>query len=236
MKHTWPGAAVLVVLVTGCLVLTAARPQQSEDYDAYDEDYYGDFTAEDADTAAGNTTQGPDLVKIGATALHGFLGILEAKIKFLRSLLKNKDLHEQLGNTVKAGVDVTRSLVKAKLGVVKTVADVAPDVIDGTRSGTRLLGSVVRAANDTLPLIADGIQEAQDMIPIVTGFATAYAEVNAEQAQKVASKFVGAFQCDQQCGNLTDEDLLAECSKQFCTQEEEDAYADYYDEEAEQTV
>ena len=35
-----------------------------------------------------------------------------------------QDLHEQLGNTVKAGVDVTRSLVKAKLGVVKTVADV----------------------------------------------------------------------------------------------------------------
>ena len=33
-----------MVLVTGCLVLTAARPQQSEDYDAYDEDYYGDFT------------------------------------------------------------------------------------------------------------------------------------------------------------------------------------------------
>ena len=54
---------------------------------------------------------------------------------------------------------------------------------------------------------------------------------------QVASKFVGAFQCDQQCGNLTDEDLLAECSKQFCAQdEEEDAYADYYDEEGEQTV
>ena len=88
-------------------------------------------------------------MKIGATALHGFLGILEAKIKFLRSLLKNKvtstsrdnygisrhgahsgaqDLHEQLGNTVKAGVDVTRSLVKAKLGVVKTVADVVRNI------------------------------------------------------------------------------------------------------------
>ena len=38
-----------------------------------------------------------------------------------------QDLHEQLGNTVKAGVDVTRSLVKAKLGVVKTVADVVRD-------------------------------------------------------------------------------------------------------------
>ena len=55
---------------------------------------------------------------------------------------------------------------------------------------------------------------------------------------QVASKFVGAFQCDQQSGNLTDEDLLAECSKQFCAQdEEEDAYADYYDDEGgEQSV
>ena len=41
--------------------------------------------------------------------------------------LVRQDLHEQLGNTVKAGVDVTRSLVKAKLGVVKTVADVVRD-------------------------------------------------------------------------------------------------------------
>ena len=38
-----------------------------------------------------------------------------------------QELHEQLGNTVKAGVDVTKSLVKAKLGVVKTVADVVRD-------------------------------------------------------------------------------------------------------------
>ena len=44
-------AAVLVVLVTGCLVLTAARPQQSEDYDAYDEDYYGDFTVSNPPSA-----------------------------------------------------------------------------------------------------------------------------------------------------------------------------------------
>ena len=44
-------AAVLVVLVTGCLVLTAARPQQSEDYDAYDEDYYGDFTVSNLPSA-----------------------------------------------------------------------------------------------------------------------------------------------------------------------------------------
>ena len=61
--------------------------------------------------------------------------------------------------------------------------------------------------------------------------------LNSRLVSQVASKFVGAFQCDQQCGNLTDEDLLAECNKQFCAQDqEEDAYADYYDEEAEQTV
>ena len=42
--------------------------------------------------------------------------------------LVRQDLHEQLGNTVKAGVDVTRSLVKAKLGVVKTVADVVRNI------------------------------------------------------------------------------------------------------------
>ena len=34
-------------------------------------------------------------------------------------------------------------------------ADVGPDVVQGTRSASRLLGSVVRAANTTAPLISD---------------------------------------------------------------------------------
>ena len=40
-------------------------------------------------------------------------------------------------------------------------------MIDGTRSGTRLLGSVVRAANDTLPLIADVSGEISSVDTIV---------------------------------------------------------------------
>ena len=72
--------------------------------------------------------------------------------------------------------------------------------------GSRLAGSIIKAANDTAPLIVDGIQvdirsfiiinpiiiiifimlqEFTDQIPLITGFASAYAEVNAEQTQKV---------------------------------------------------
>ena len=54
-----------------------------------------------------------------------------------------------------------------------------------TNQGTRLAGSIIHAANETAPLIVDGIQEFTDQIPLITGFASAYAEVNAEQTQKV---------------------------------------------------
>ena len=77
--------------------------------------------------------------------------------------------------------------------------------------GSRLVGSVIRAANDTAPLVLDvrfaiilmpfavksnflttftfsllqGITEFTDQLPLIAGFASAYAEVNAEQTQKV---------------------------------------------------
>ena len=48
---------------------------------------------------------------------------------------------------------------------------------------------------------------------------------------QVASRFVGSFQCDQECGHLTDEDLKTECEQQYCEQlNDDDEYADYYDE------
>ena len=65
-----------------------------------------------------------DLLRFGAGALNGFLGLLQAKIGLLRSLLGNKELHQQIGGAIKTGVDVTRGIVAAKVGVVRTVADV----------------------------------------------------------------------------------------------------------------
>ena len=65
--------------------------------------------------------------------------------------------------------------------------------------GSRLVGSVIRAANDTAPLVLEvsitldtldilhqGINEFTDQLPLIAGFASAYAEVNAEQTQKVS--------------------------------------------------
>ena len=70
--------------------------------------------------------------------------------------------------------------------------------------GSRLLGSVVKAANSTAPLVANVsdpvaegdspfqykiiqiVQETVEQIPLATGFLSAYAEVNAEQTQKVS--------------------------------------------------
>ena len=85
--------------------------------------------------------------------------------------------------------DENRERVSQIAGVGTRVAQSAQRVASGTpelvSQGTRLVGSIIHAANDTAPLIVDGIQEFTDQIPLITGFASAYAEVNAEQTQKV---------------------------------------------------
>eukprot|EP00092_Neocalanus_flemingeri_P027440 GFUD01029761.1.p1 GENE.GFUD01029761.1~~GFUD01029761.1.p1 ORF type:complete len:276 (-),score=95.50 GFUD01029761.1:40-867(-) len=115
-----------------------------------------------------------------------------------------------------------RQIAGASSRVAQGVGAAASQVPELISQGSRLLGSVIKAANDTAPLILDGIQEFTDQLPLITGFASAYAEVNAEQAQKVAQTFYTSLQCDLQCRDVVDKDLKQECLVQFCTKEDED--------------
>ena len=85
--------------------------------------------------------------------------------------------------------DENRERVQQIAGVGTRVAQGAGNIASGApelvSQGSRLAGSLIHAANETAPLIVDGIQEFTDQIPLITGFASAYAEVNAEQTQKV---------------------------------------------------
>ena len=84
---------------------------------------------------------------------------------------------------------MNRERVQQIAGVGTRVAQGAGNIASGApelvSQGSRLAGSLIHAANETAPLIVDGIQEFTDQIPLITGFASAYAEVNAEQTQKV---------------------------------------------------
>ena len=165
-------------------------------------------------------------------------------------------------NTARSALDVinepeNRERVNQITGVGTRVAAGASQVASGApelvSQGTRLAGSIIKAANDTAPLIVDGIQEFTDQLPLITGFASAYAEVNAEQTQKVihnctsiqnwilridlyliitqvVNTFYTSLQCDLQCKDLEDKDLKAECEVQFCKKVDgdEDEY-DYGD-------
>merc|ERR1712062_143319 len=99
-----------------------------------------DEVTNNEETAATETTEekedsgSGDLIKLGASALHGLLGLLGAKIDFIKSLLENKDLHEHVGKTVEVGVNVTRDLIGAKVGAIRSTAELVPKVIDGTDS------------------------------------------------------------------------------------------------------
>merc|ERR1719429_245792 len=93
------------------------------------------------------------------------------------------------------------------------------------RAGKSPCGSVIRAANDTAPLVLDGITEFTDQLPLIAGFASAYAEVNAEQTQKVVQTFSRSLSCNLECDDMTDPQEKAECEEKYCKElEEEDDY------------
>jgi len=95
--------------------------------------------------------------------------------------------------------------------------------------GSRLVGSVIRAANDTAPLVLEGINEFTDQLPLIAGFASAYAEVNAEQTQKVVQTFSRSLSCNLECQDMLDPQEKVECEEKFCTELEDsdDSYDDY---------
>ena len=81
-----------------------------------------------------------------------------------------QELQKTIGDTLETGVNVARAVITAKAGAIKTASDVAPDVIEGTRSGTRFLGSVIRAANSTAPLILDVSIYSIFYVHVIDGF------------------------------------------------------------------
>jgi len=245
---------LFTIIISTSFGLPAPQSDADDDYN----EYYGDFDG----TSETQPTSGSvgDILRSGA----GLAGSL-------LSLFNQKELRDQVGNTVSTGLKLTGDIINAGVPLARSAIQQAPAIINGTRAvltavnsdenrervsqiagvgtrvaqgaagvaagtpelvgqGTRLAGSLIKAANDTAPLIVDGIQEFTDQIPLITGFASAYAEVNAEQTQKVVQTFYTSLQCDLQCRDIVDEDLKAECEVQFCTKpEEDDEYADYYD-------
>jgi len=242
------------------LVISASNGKPAPQSSSADSDYgddYGDYDETSSQTGPSSGSVG-DIIRAGS----GLAGSL-------LSLFNQKELRDQVGNTVASGINLTGEIVRAGVPLARAAIEQAPAIINGTRAalqavnsdenrervsqiagvgtrvaqsagtvasqapelvsqGTRLAGSLIRAANDTAPLIVDGIQEFTDQIPLITGFASAYAEVNAEQTQKVVQTFYTSLQCDLQCRDLEDDDLKAECEVQFCKKNDEDE-DDYYD-------
>jgi len=139
--------------------------------------------------------------------------ILEAKrqgLSRVAGIVTSPDVQERLGVVVGAGGNVVRSLGQATRQV--------PNLLG---QGGKLAGSFISAANETAPLIIEGIQEFTDQLPLLAGFASAYAEVNAEQAQKVSRKFASSLECNLSCGDIKNSQEKADCEKQHnCGAEE----------------
>merc|ERR1712012_107193 len=194
-------------------------PQTSEtDYG----DDYGDYDASVKGPASSPSDGLADLLKMGAGIAQGLMAIFNNKVNFLVSLLSDKELQDAVGTTVGAGVNLTGQLTRAAVPVAQGIVGAVPSLVG---QGSRLVGSVIRAANDTAPLVLDGITEFTDQLPLIAGFASAYAEVNAEQTQKVVQTFSRSLSCNLECDDMTDPQEKAECEEKYCKElEEEDDY------------
>merc|ERR1712012_432177 len=183
-------------------------PQTSEtDYG----DDYGDYDASVKGPASSPSDGLADLLKMGA-------GIAQC----LMAIFNNKELQDAVGTTVGAGVNLTGQLTRAAVPVAQGIVGAVPTLVG---QGSRLVGSVIRAANDTAPLVLDGITEFTDQLPLIAGFASAYAEVNAEQTQKVVQTFSRSLSCNLGRDDMTDPQEKAECEEKYCKElEEEDDY------------
>merc|ERR1719275_66920 len=104
---------------------------------------------------------------------------------------------------------------KVAIPVAQGVLESVPQLVT---QGSRFAGSVVRAANDTAPLLLEGITEFTDQLPVIASFASAYAEVNAEQTQEVAETFSRSLECNLECQDFTPSSPgRAECEAKHCT-------------------
>merc|ERR1712212_49281 len=134
-----------------------------------------------------------------------------------------------LADLLKMGAGIAQGLMAIFTNkvnfLVSLLSDKVPTLVG---QGSRLVGSVIRAANDTAPLVLNGITEFTGQLPLIAGFASAYAEVNAEQTQKVVQTFSRSLSCNLECDDMTDLQKKAECEEKYCKElEEEDDYDDY---------
>lgn len=240
-------------LITSSFSLPAPQ-QKVNDLDSL-ADVYGDYDESSAGAPDTDTGLG-DLIRLGAGFAEGFLGLLSDKdlqrtlgntvevglnvsraaMPLAQQVLKAVP---RIINATMNAVNVTRSVLSnpevqnsarevAGVGVMlaQGVGRAASQVPRVAGNGARLAGSVIHAANATAPLVLQGITEFTDQLPLIAGFASAYAEVNAEQTQKVVQTFSRSLSCDLECKNLEESQAKTDCEEKFC-KEIEDEYEEF---------
>jgi len=207
MKHTFLVNFVLV----GCLAIPTP---QTEDEAPGVTDITSNNLSEETLPVGDNEEGVEALFKFAVDLGQGFLALLGEKVKFTNRLLADQEFQESVGDTVDASLNLTGQLTRAAIPVAKGVLEVVPGLV---KQGSRFAGSVLNAANDTLPLIKEGIDEFTAQLPLIAQFATAYAEVNAEQGQVVLDTFSRSLTCNNRCRDLAQGSLeRISCEEEFC--------------------
>jgi len=158
-----------------------------------------------------------DILEFGVGVAQGIFSLLGGKWNFFTQLLGDQEFQESFGDTFEAATNLTGQVLQVAVPVGQGIVAAVPQLVS---QGSRFAGSVVRAANDTAPLILEGVSEFTDQIPLIAGFVSAYAEVNAEQSQIVAETFSRSLSCDLECRDLTSKAAKAACEIEFCQKSE----------------
>jgi hypothetical protein len=178
----------------------------------------GLLSDKDFQDTVGNTIEttigvGVNLSRAAVPVAHSILGavpgIINATmgaVSTTQQVVSSPEVQERAGQLAEVGARVAQ-------GVGMRAAQV-PTLVG---QGTRLAGSVIRAANDTAPLVLQGITEFTDQLPLIIGFASAYAEVNAEQTQLVVQTFSRSLNCSLECMDIVTSQEKAVCEEKYCS-------------------
>jgi len=207
---------LVCLLSVPCLSLPQPLPQplpSPQDYS--DNSDYGDYDESVNDIPDAPNNGLGDFLEFGMGLTQGFF-----------ALMSDQEVQDAVHSTIRGGLNLTGEVTRAAIPVAQGVIGVVPTLVT---QGSRLAGSIIRAANDTAPLILEGLNEFNEQLPLIAGFATAYAEVNAEQTQKVVETFSKSLSCSLQCEEMrAGSKEREECEKKFCKKESEEE--DDYDE------
>jgi len=173
-----------------------------------------------SDDGSGNGGLGDlgGIINFGLGVIGGLFNLVVQKVNFVSKLLGDKDFNDGFGETLGASLKLAGDVTKGVATVSKGLVETLPTIVE---KGSRVAGSVFRAAGETAPLVVDKVTGFVEQLPLIVSFAQSYLEVNTQEGQYVAATFSNSLKCDLNCGDVIESEEKVACEKKYCQKVED---------------